>query len=427
MKPLLQFIAGGALFALAASCGAQESISTDSTETSPAATEASTNMTFAPRPETPRIDVVDPTNLTSAQTEMLASRPDYNIYKTLAHHPELYARWSPLGRALLNNENIESRHREIAMLRMGWLCQAEYEWAQHARIAHENVGMSEAEIHRIAEGASADGWSATDRAVIHMADELRYEAMISDATWSALRETYDDQQIIDLMFTAAQYQLVSMALNSLGVQLDPELEFTLPDDLPLPALANIPQQARLTTPRLAPLSVENLTDEQRAIVQPRIRDDGTLLNIYGTLIHHPVLFGPRLSFGSYIQADSNLPARTRELLILRTASLIKADYEIAHHIQPALDAGLTAEAISEIATGSSSDTWNAHDRAILRAAEDLRHQAFITDAVWAELSQTYTPQQMVEIVFTVGGYTMTGLALNSLGVQIEDGYPTSLQ
>lgn len=409
-------------FSLALSCSIACSPQAALDQTPASAEQSQMDTAFSPRPTTPRIDLVDPDHLDAAQAEMLASRPDYNIYKTLAHHPELYARWSPLGRALLNNESISPRHREIAMLRMGWLCQSEYEWAQHARIAHDNVGMSEEEIHRIAEGADAVGWSDVDRAVIRMADELRYDAMISDETWAALNENYSEQQVTDLLFTAAQYQLVSMALNSLGVQLDPDLDFRLPDDLPLPAIAGAPSTPRLSTPRLLPLEAEDWSPEQSALIQQNVRDDGSVFNIYKTLIRHPALYGPRYSFGSYIRSGSGLDPRTREMLILRTAVLIRADYEWGHHVPIALEAGLTEEEIAEIRGGSTAGNWSEEDRAILRAAEDLRREAFISDAVWETLSDNFEPKQLVEIIFTVGGYTMTGLALNSFGVQLEPGF-----
>src|SRR5262245_22595269 len=94
----------------------------------------SSSSGFTPRLTEPRLAVVDPTNLTEAQRDMLASRGNLNIYKTLAHHVDLYNRWSPLGQFILNGSSIQPRHREMAMLRMGWLCQSPYEWAQHARI-----------------------------------------------------------------------------------------------------------------------------------------------------------------------------------------------------------------------------------------------------------------------------------------------------
>src|SRR6185295_19109825 len=93
------------------------------------------------------------------------------------------------------------------------------------------------EVRRIAEGPNAAGWTDFERTLLRMVDELRYEAMIGDEMWLRLRKEYSDQQMMEALFTAAQYQLVSMALNSLGVQLDPGLTHRLPRDLPLPKLA----------------------------------------------------------------------------------------------------------------------------------------------------------------------------------------------
>src|SRR5690606_17932209 len=98
-------------------------------------TGCASSPAFSTRLSEPRLAVVDETNLTEAQRDMLASRSNLNIYRTLANHVDLYNRWSPLGQFLLNGSSISARHREMAMLRMGWLCQSPYEWSQHARIA----------------------------------------------------------------------------------------------------------------------------------------------------------------------------------------------------------------------------------------------------------------------------------------------------
>jgi 4-carboxymuconolactone decarboxylase len=149
--------------------------------------------TFTPRPHAPRVAPLTKEQRTPAQQEMLASRPDYNVYKTFAHHVDLYNRWSPLGRFVMSESGLPPREREMVMLRMGWLCQSEYEWAQHARIAKAQAGMTADDIPRIAEGATAAGWSEFDRTLLRMVDELRYEAMISDTTWQALRTKYSVQ------------------------------------------------------------------------------------------------------------------------------------------------------------------------------------------------------------------------------------------
>ena len=384
---------------------------------------AITPITFTPRLSEPRLAVVDESDLTEAQRDMLANRGALNIYKTLAHHVDLYNRWSPLGQFILNGSSISARHREMAMLRMGWLCQSPYEWSQHARIAKASAGMSDAEIHAIAEGPSAPAWSDIDRAVLTMADELRYDAIISDATWADLRKTYSDAQVMELLFTSAQYQLVSMALNTLGIQIEPQAVDFMPKDVGPPRTAARPASLRLATPRIPTIEPASWTAEQRALIAPQTRPDGTVFNLYKTLLNHPKLYTPRARFGSYLQRDSLLDPETRELAILRTAWNINTGYEWAHHFESAKSAGLSDAEVAAIAIGPSAPGWNARQRAVLTAADELRREAFVSDATWAELANYYGIKERIEIVYTVGGYTMTGLAINSFGIQTEPGYP----
>lgn len=375
---------------------------------------------FTPRLTTPRLAPIGKEGRTPEQEKMLASRPDYNIYKTLAHHPELYTRWSGLGQYLLNGSTLPPRDREIVILRMGWLCQAPYEWSQHARIAKDSAKMSDVEVHAIAEGASAKNWSGFERTLITMVDELRYDGQISDKNWAALRDKYSLEQTIDAFYTAAQYQLVSMALNSLGVQLDPELRDRIPTDLKLPTLATLPKMQRLKTPRVKPIPLSELSGERLELVKPRIRD-GQLPNLYATLIVHPKFYGPRATFGAYIQRESHLPPKTRELIILRTAWLMKTEYEWAHHVPLAKEAGLTDAEITRVAQGADAKGWSEEQAALLRACDELRRETFVSDATWKALNKYYDTQKLLEIIYTSGGYAMTAIAINSLGIQLEPG------
>jgi 4-carboxymuconolactone decarboxylase len=387
------------------------------------ATTIAADQSFTPRLQTPRVVPLDKANASPGQQAMLASRPDFNIYKTLAHHVDLYNRWSPLGQFVLNGSSLPPREREIVMLRMGWLCQSEYEWAQHARIGKAQAGLTSQDIHRIAEGPTAAGWSDFERTLLRMVDELRYDTMISDATWKALRTKYSDQQVIEALYTAAQYQLVSMALNSLGIQLDPGLEDRLPKDVILPSIAGRPMSQRLKQPRVPPLSASQWSEEQRKLIEAQA-PARPLLNLYATMLNHPALYGPRLKFGSYLQRDSLLPPKTRELLIMRTAWLTRAAYEWGHHVEPAQKAGFSAEEIRRIASGPDAPGWSEEHAAVLRAADELRREAFVSDRTWTTLAKYYDTQRLIEIIYTTGGYTMTALAINSLGIQLEPGFPS---
>ena len=380
--------------------------------------------TFTPRLQTPRVAPLTQAQRSPAQQELLASRPDYNVYKTLAQHVDLYNRWSPLGRFVMTESGLPPRDREMVMLRMGWLCQSEYEWAQHARIAKAQAGLGNEDIHRIAEGPAAAGWSEFDRALLRMVDELRYDTMMSDATWQALSTRYSVQQMIEVTYTASQYQLVSMALNSLGVQLDPGLEDRFPKDVSLPALATMPVSPRLEQPRVPPLHPKDWTPEQRKLIASHTDTTQPVLNLYATILHHPTMYLSRLKFGSYLQRDSLLPAKTRELVIMRTAWLTRAEYEWGHHIEPARKAGLSDAEIQRIAAGPDAPGWSEEHAAVLRAVDELRREAFISDRTWKTLARHYDTKKLIEIIFTSGGYTMTALAINSLGVQLEPGYPS---
>ena len=86
------------------------------------------------------------------------------------------------------------------------------------------MGLSEEEILRITKGPDATGWSEADATLLRAADELREDAFITDATWNALAKRYDEKQMMDIVFTVREYNLVSMALNSFGVQLDDGVE-----------------------------------------------------------------------------------------------------------------------------------------------------------------------------------------------------------
>jgi alkylhydroperoxidase family enzyme len=143
-----------------------------------------------------------------------------NIFATLGRHPELLRRWLGFGTHVLLGSTLPARERELAILRVGWLCRSEYEWGQHVLIARR-VGIGDAEIARVAAGPDAPGWSAREAAVLRAADELWRDARVADATWAELARGFDVRQLLDLVFTVGQYVLVSMALNTLGVERDP--------------------------------------------------------------------------------------------------------------------------------------------------------------------------------------------------------------
>jgi 4-carboxymuconolactone decarboxylase len=159
--------------------------------------------------------------------ELLASlrRPDgtdLNIFATLAHHPRLLKRWSAFGGVLLYGGRLTARERELLIMRTAWHCRAHYEWGQHVAFARD-AGLTDEDIARIPDGPDAPGWAAEDVALLRAADELHAHSRISDATWAALAERFDEQGLIETCMVVGQYHLVAFTLNSLGVEPEPGL------------------------------------------------------------------------------------------------------------------------------------------------------------------------------------------------------------
>jgi alkylhydroperoxidase family enzyme len=164
-----------------------------------------------PVPSTPRI------------APLASSEAELNILKTMANHPKLAEAWQPFASYVLRDNTLPPRDRELLILRIGWLNRAEYEWGHHSRLAKQ-VGLTDEEILRVTEGPETAGWSSFERALLRAADELHKSAYISDRTWAYLDARYDEKQLMDVVFTVGQYNMVSWALRSFRVPMEEGLE-----------------------------------------------------------------------------------------------------------------------------------------------------------------------------------------------------------
>ena len=174
----------------------------------------------------PRIEPLDEAELDPAARAALAALPEsarsFHIFRTMAHAPDALTAFLAWGNYVLSSANsLAPRERELAILRVGYLCRAGYEWAQH-RVIGLGAGLTADEIEAIKRGPDSSTWGPLDRAILQACDELVQRHHIADATWSALA-SLGDRGRMDLVFTVGQYTQVSMLLNSFGVQLDPGL------------------------------------------------------------------------------------------------------------------------------------------------------------------------------------------------------------
>ena len=181
----------------------------------------------------PRISPLQETEWPEEARETLESlRRDgvvYNIFATLARHPKLLNRWLVFGNHILSKSSLPPRDRELAILRVGYLCRANYEWGHHVVIGKQ-VGLSQADIERVVKGPDAAGWEPFESQIIRAVDELHANSNVSESTWGAIAERYTTEQQLDFLFTVGQYKMVSLVLNTTGIELEPGFE-NLPNEI----------------------------------------------------------------------------------------------------------------------------------------------------------------------------------------------------
>ena len=177
---------------------------------------------------------------------------------------------------------------------------------------------------------------------------------------------------------------------------------------------------RLTRPRIAPIDLDQATPEQHEVLEPFIGGVG-VLNIFKTMARTPKALKRFNVWGGYILGrGTSLAPRERELIILRTGWQCRSGYEWVQHSRIGLQAGLTRDEIEAIKRGPDAAGWTPLDAAMLRAADELVADKFVTENTWAALGDLSEAQRM-DLVYTVAQYTQVSMILNSFGVQLDEG------
>jgi AhpD family alkylhydroperoxidase len=175
---------------------------------------------------------------------------------------------------------------------------------------------------------------------------------------------------------------------------------------------------RRRTVRVPPLPADQWDDAVdhalSGMLPAERRNPASTGNLLATLVRHPKLTRAFLRFNNHLLFSSTLPARLRELAVLRVAHRSDCEYEWHHHVRMGREAGLTDEVIDGIQSGEASDEL---DVAVLRAIDELQDKSVISGATWAALSEHLDERQRMDLVFTIGCYGALAMAINTFGVE----------
>jgi alkylhydroperoxidase family enzyme len=142
------------------------------------------------------------------------------LFRVVAHNPRVLGRMRRGG--LLDPGAITVRQREIVILRTTARCRSEYEWGVHVTFFAAAAGLSEAQIAATVTGAADDlAWSAEESMLVALADALHDHATVDAALWSRLAATFDEAQLVELLFLAGLYHAVSFVTNATELPAEP--------------------------------------------------------------------------------------------------------------------------------------------------------------------------------------------------------------
>ena len=180
-----------------------------------------------------RVPYLDKSDLAPENQDLLAR--NITLHRALAHSPNGLRAFGGLGQFIRHKSRLDPRLRELAILQVGYLARAPYEWSHHVKISRD-FGVTDDDIRALIE--ETDGRPSKleplAKLVLTAAREMTRALAISEATFAALSKDLDNERIVDLVITIAFYNAVVRLLGSLQIDVEPEYQRDL-EEFPLPA------------------------------------------------------------------------------------------------------------------------------------------------------------------------------------------------
>lgn len=145
------------------------------------------------------------------------------------------------------------------------------------------------------------------------------------------------------------------------------------------------------------------------------------VNGLGVMLRNATATKAFLTFNNYVSVGSGIPRRVRELLILRLSWLRRSEYEFVQHVVLGRRYGLEDADIERLQRGPDAPGWHALDADVIRAVDELHSDARISDETWTRLSGSFSTEQLIDVIYTVGCYEIAAMMFKTLGAQLEQG------
>jgi len=342
-----------------------------------------------------------------------------DMMKTFLNYPEFTRSIGRIGTRVTLTTDLPRRLAALAVLRTAWLCDCDYLWAHI--LADGGVPVTGAEQTAVKHGAYGD-FNSLERHVLEAIDELHDTHYLSEEKWYRIGRL-GSNAVLDLIVTYAFFVTLSVAVNSLGVQLEDGTGW----DGERPALTDA--GTGLTPPRQLP---KRVFEADYSLLSPRQleqtnrlgrRGKPTTSKLQKAMINYPEFVAAISAFGKRGIDDPCLPPRIWQIAAMRTSWLCDSEYLWAQHGKVCREKlGVTFEDLAGVAEGPDSQSLQDFDRVIVATVDDMYHHNRISDANWGQFDQ-FGPEGVTDLIIVYGLYVLQSCVARCFGTTLEDGVP----
>lgn len=180
-------------------------------------------------------------------------------------------------------------------------------------------------------------------------------------------------------------------------------------------------------PRLAPLDLNKLTAEQKAVADAIVSGPrGGLRGPFEPWLRSPTLADRAQKLGEYCRFNNSLPKDISELAILLIGRHFKAQYEFYAHARLAREAGLSPAIIEAIRTRQTPPFGRDSERAVFDLVEEYLATNRVSDANYARVAAIFGERGVVDLVGVCGYYMLVSMTLNVFQIALPPGEPEPL-
>ncbi|HET9035955.1 MAG TPA: carboxymuconolactone decarboxylase family protein [Myxococcaceae bacterium] len=187
----------------------------------PASAAEPTNVSKSGIPYRPDSDAAGPAEVVGP---IRARRPEgklLNLDRMLLHSPSFAQAWNTMFGTIRQKLAVPARLRELAIMSIGVLNHADYEWFQHEGEFLKAGGTKE-QLAALKNPSAAlkdsKHFDEAELATLALTSEMTHNIQVKPATMKRIRAVLPDDQVVELIGTIAGYNMVSRFAVATGLE-----------------------------------------------------------------------------------------------------------------------------------------------------------------------------------------------------------------